>query len=331
VAIHLLSTQEGMKGVLLGSATTMALPTAAAAELQDAYSLQIGDSPTTQAEYQSMMRDLVRDYALCWHLCHQRSAVGGPSPEAPGAARASYNRPHEPAVEPLLSNVLQYLTSRNMTACHALLASHCSAASASAADSSSSRRASREAPAPPGTPEAAAEAAPLETGTSSTNISSPQQQPESSSLQPIATRLARLPAMPQDPRYTAWNLQQKQRVDMTGFMVTIVTVSLCFLSSGMRLLADVGFSRLWARSMGALLLHVAPEVGPHLLLPVAGEWLRARRDAVVVVFTAAKVLACAATIVGWLPIDPWLRQAWSGMLTAVVMNGMFRPCLQQVI
>jgi hypothetical protein len=77
VAIHLLSTQDGLKGVLLGSATTMALPLAAAAELQDAHSLQIGDSPTTKAKYQSMMRDLVRDYALCWHLCHQCSASGG--------------------------------------------------------------------------------------------------------------------------------------------------------------------------------------------------------------------------------------------------------------
>jgi hypothetical protein len=70
---------------------------------------------------------------------------------------------------------------------------------------------------------------------------------------------------------------------------------------------------------------VAPKVGPHLLLPVAGERLRARRDAVVVVFTAAKVLACVATTLGWLPIDSRLRQAWSAMLTAVVMNRSVPP------
>jgi Ca2+/Na+ antiporter len=346
VAIHLLSTQETIKGVLLGSATTMALPQSAAAELLRAYSLQIGDSPATQAEYQSALRDLVRDFALCWHWCRQRSAVETPSPGVPGAARAPDNRPPEPAVEPLLSNVLRYLTSRNMTACHALLADHRSSASASAAsdtgssDDSGYRSKSRvvapDSPTPealvlPNTPAAADEAAPLGTATPSPNGSNPYAQPHMRFLKQISAGLACLAAVSQDEHYAAWKLQQKQRVDMTGLIVTIVTVSLAFLSTGRRLLAILGFSRLWLGSMGALLLHVAPEVGTHLLLPMAGERLRARRDAVVVVFTAAKVLPSAAAALGWLPFPASLRQAWGGMLTAVVMNGMFRPCLQQVI
>jgi hypothetical protein len=159
-------------------------------------------------------------------------------------------------VEPLLSNILQYFTSRNMTACYALLADHCSAASASAVSDSSSSDSSNSSAAASGStscpktsaiprPPASADTSnPKGTLPPRSNATSVDRQHPSGLLQYIAACLARLPTMSQDPRYTAWKLQQKQRVDMTGLVLTITTVFLAFLLTGRRLLAILGFSRL---------------------------------------------------------------------------------------
>jgi hypothetical protein len=138
VSIHLLSTQEGRKGFVLGSAITMALPPPAAAELLQAYSLQVGDGGTAdQAEQRSALRDLLRDYSLCWRLlggaqqaATSPAAAGDLPSEALGASgaggsSASMPLPTTPQAQALLSQLLHYLSLCNMPACHALLAGCC--------------------------------------------------------------------------------------------------------------------------------------------------------------------------------------------------------------
>jgi hypothetical protein len=323
VASHLLSTQEGQQGVVLGSATTMALPPAAAAELLRAYSIDIPGSTATQAEYQEALRDLLRDYALCWQL-YSGKQQAEPYPEQLALPEAGTTGPAgdqslAPALEQALSDLLQHLSDNSMPACHCLLSAHTTTS-----------------PSPASNPAAAAAAEVLTAAAAS--VSSFQGQVALSSLQrgPVtlvqrcAAHVSLMKAMSHDPRYTAWRMQQRRWVDMHGWRVpaTMYVAGTALMLK--RRLNDVGFRIPSALSMVLLFLHSFTGVGPQVLLAVGGERMRARREAAVVLFAVVKALVCIASVLCWLPTPADVRAVWGNLRAVVVIHGVCRPCQIQV-
>jgi hypothetical protein len=330
VAIYLLSTREGRKGVLLGSLVSMALPAPTAAEMQHAYSLQIDDGTVTQAEFQSAMRELLRDYVLCWKLCRGALRPVGASPPAHSSSQAL-----QPELDLLLSDVLQYLAEHSLPACHALLFYHSSTSSpssSSAGSSSSSSGSSNSSPTGRNQQEAAmASTATLSAAGAGGSSPAQGRAPAGSRLQRLAGRCAHLVAVSRDPRYSAWRQQQSSHVDKTGWLIIAMMCAMGIWVGGKRLLADLGFGLPWAGWLLAfLVLHLGPGLGPQLLLACGGERLRARREVVLVAFALLRASTFVAEVVGWLPTPAPLKLLWGVAPTSLVMHGILRPCLQQV-
>jgi hypothetical protein len=360
VAIYLLSTQEGLKGVLLGSATTMALPPPAAAEMRDAHSYAFDEDASTQAEYQSTIAGLLRDYATCWQL-------PGSCGEAPQAASGSVADWQLPAAEVALvaSELLQYLSFEGMPACCSMFSARCASASASAVGSlepadSAVAACTAASPMPPAAAEtaaaaAAAAAATLAPAPAPASVEPGPSVPTAASsvngcllrfhgwlqwwpaswlclrVQRLVARWAHLQAVSSGPGFATWKLQQAKWVYNTGWILITTMSSMCACSCGKRLLATLGFGMPWVRSMAFLLLQLAPAVVAHVLLAVAGERLRGRREAVVLVFAAVKAAGCMVGVWGWLQIPAAFRAIWGVLQTALVLHGLLRPCLLQVM
>jgi hypothetical protein len=333
VAIHLLSTREGLKGVLLGSVTIMALPPPAAAELQRAYDLGSGSDAATREESHAATRDLVRDYAMSWQLSAGGLSPGGASPPAAPPSRTPHPQPSSSPADQQLSDVLQYLSGHSMPACHALLlyytsirhpgpASH----SASPITSSIGSASSSALPAPP----IARDVRNPSVWPASSRLAQGGA-PAGSRLQRVAARCAHLIAVSRDPTYSAWRQQQGSQVDTTDWLIIAAMTALGVWVGGKHLLAHLGFGLPWAGWLLAFLaLHLGPGLGPHVLLACAGERLRAGREAVLVSFAVARASTFVAEVVGWLPTPAPLKLLWGIAPTSLVMHGILRPCLHQV-
>jgi hypothetical protein len=150
-------------------------------------------------------------------------------------------------------------------------------------------------------------------------------------VQRLVARWAHLRAVASGPGFAAWKLQQTRWVDGAGWIVVTTMSSLSICLSGRRLLATLGFGVPWVRSMAFLLLQFAPAMVAHMLLAVAGERFRRRREAVVLVFAAVKAAGCMVGVWGWLLIPEVFRAMWGVLRTAVVVHGLLRPCLLQVM
>jgi hypothetical protein len=332
------STQEGLKGVLLGSAATMALPPPAAAELLHAHSsVDIPDSTATQADIQAALQALVKDYALCWRLYSSRQhAEPYPEhallPETAASGAGTGGQPEMPALlESLLSDLLHYLKDNNMQACHDLLvahattsptspASHPAAAAATAAAAAAAAEATTSSAAAAADPSCQGQLAP----------GSPQQGPVAL-LQRLAGLMSRVRAMSRNPQYTAWRLQRRRWVDLNGWAVPTTMYVAGTALVWKRLLADAGFLVPSALSVVMFLLHTLTGLGVHVLLAAGGERTRARREVLVVLFAAAKALVCLASVWRWLPLPANVRLVWSSLRAVVVIHGVCRPCLIQVM
>jgi hypothetical protein len=331
VTVHVLSTQDGWQGVLLGSATTMALPPPAAAELQRAYDRCADSATGTQADQRSAMRELVRDYSMCWSLCKPAPPSGS------SAANTEIAQPSQTALDVLLSDVSQFLSYHSLPACHALILyrtsirhhasrragiSHSGTSSSSSSSSSgSSSGSSAVLSAYSNPPRGAAGAA-----------TARQRHPASGSRrQRFGHHCAQLAAVSKDPHYTAWRQQQGSQMRATDWLLVATMTAMGVWVGGKRLLASLGFGLPWAGWLLAFLaLHLGPGLGPHAVLAVAGERLRGRREAVVVAFAVARASSFVAEVLGWLPLPAPLKLLWGVAPTSLVMHGILRPCLQQV-
>jgi hypothetical protein len=136
-----------------------------------------------------------------------------------------------------------------------------------------------------------------------------------------------LAAVSTDPSYRAWRQQQGRRVDNSAWVVTSTMALAGAWAIGKRLHGAIGWGLPWVQSMATLLLHLVALFGAHVLLAAAGERLRGRREAVVVAFAAARAAACVAGVLGLLPIPVM----WGGQRAAVVVHGVLRPSLLQVL
>ena len=125
---------------MLGSATTMALPPAAAVELLHACSAQIDEGTASREECQAALRSLLSDYAMCWQLlgsdCKQEelqfadpaegNALTNNAAVAEGAGaglteEAAAAAAEAELAEQALGSLLHHLVACNMPNCLALL------------------------------------------------------------------------------------------------------------------------------------------------------------------------------------------------------------------
>ena len=364
VAIHLLSTQAGQEGALLGSVTTMALPPAAAAEVQGAFNLPVGLDTATQAEQQAALRDLMLDYALCWRLCSGSQPAGLHLAKAQETlldifkgSTSDDQRSRALAAQQVLSDVLQYLSSCSMSACHALLSDHCTSSGSAqdnlGSDTTSVSPCNAAATPKPTAAAAAAGASPSTTPTASLpcvlptlasppvaaaagGASGPGQHPVACQLQwrpaswlaLMASHTANLLETSRGSSYVAWRLQQGRGLGSWAIALTTAAIGICL--AGARLAAKTGRGIVWLRSIATVVLHTAPGMAPHVLLAVWGERFRGKKAGMAGAFAVVKLLLCAAGALGWLPLSPAQAGMMGNMRTSVVVNGIFRPCLLQV-
>ena len=329
----------GRKGLLLGSATTMALPPAAAAELLHAYGQPVPDGTATQAECQASLRELMSDYALCWHLMDSFSApvsAGGISPAAhtrtvqnadSTVCRQLMSAAAETAAETAAS-VLEHLDACNMGACRALLSARCivAAAAMTAPTPVLAARALLEAPLAVllsgNSAVGQASTIPLTASAAMSDAVTPCEYPLTPSPSPLPAAAAEwcprsrgvassLATPTGGPEYAAWKARQRERIDRVGaaVMMGMGTVTALVLIKRMR--SDQGLCLHWFLEALIVLLHTLLAVVPHVMPALGPPGMARRRGALALGQALARAAVFTAAAMCLLPLPGRFREILS--------------------